>query len=284
MPAMSEQSRPTVPKWPFFLGDAIMLGLAWFVYTQSKLPLPHFALGAICACVALGALLGVLPFILDYRHTLKLTETDAFTSTIAQIQNIESIATQISHATGHWQTVQEHSAKTVTAATAIGERMATEAKAFADFMQKANDAEKGTLRLEVDKLRRTENEWLQVVVRMLDHTFALHTAAARSGRPALIEQLTQFQNVLRDAARRVGLTPFTATVGETFDAARHQVSETEKPEPGATVRETIATGYTFQGKLVRPALVALATTQTEAATPAAEPASTPPAAEEPTLL
>jgi hypothetical protein len=29
------------------------------------------------------------------------------------------------------------------------------------------------------------------------------------------------------------------------------------PTPGATVEETIATGYTFQGKLIRPALVRL---------------------------
>jgi len=33
-----------------------------------------------------------------------------------------------------------------------------EAKAFADFMQKANDVEKSHLRLEVEKLRRSEGE------------------------------------------------------------------------------------------------------------------------------
>ena len=55
--------------------------------------------------------------------------------------------------------------------------LSTEARAFGDFLRKSNDAEKSHLRLEVDKLRRSENEWLQILVRILDHIFALHQAA-----------------------------------------------------------------------------------------------------------
>jgi molecular chaperone GrpE (heat shock protein) len=282
MRAMTEQSQPSVPKWPFFLGDAFLLGVAWFVYSQSKLPLAPFDLGAICACVALGAFLGALPFILEYRIALKLAEVNNLASAVAQIQNLESIAAQINLATGLWQTVQAHSGKTVSAAKEIGDRMTSEAKAFADFMQKANDAEKGTLRLEVEKLRRVEADWVQVVVRMLDHTFALHTAAARTGKTALIEQLTQFQNALRDSARRVGLTPFAAAAGETFDAAKHQFSGNDQPESGATIGETLAVGYTLRGQLIRPALVTIAKPPAEASAPG--PATTAPVAEEQTLL
>src|SRR5215471_7032576 len=186
---MSETTRPAVPKWPFFLTDAILLGLAWFVYTQGKRPPDSFTMACVCGCVALGAFAAILPFFLDYRLTLKLAESDSLTKAVAQIRNLEAIATQIGQATGHWQTAQDHAAATVNAAKEIGERMSTEAKAFAEFMQKANDAEKGNLRLEVEKLRRGEGEWLQAVVRMLDHTYALHTAAARSGKGGLVEQL-----------------------------------------------------------------------------------------------
>jgi molecular chaperone GrpE (heat shock protein) len=74
----------------------------------------------------------------------------------------------------------------------------------------------------------------------------------------LIDQLAQFQNACRDTARRVGLTPFVAAPAEPFDQQRHQLMDTDaKPEPGAIVEETLATGYTFQGQLVRPALVRL---------------------------
>lgn len=275
---MTELNRPTVPKWPFFLGDACLLGLAWFVHWQAKLPLEPFALWAISGCVALGAALGVLPFVLEHRLRLKLAETESLTSVVAQVKNLEGIAAQIQFATSQWQTVQDHSAKTVTAATAIGEKMATEARAFGEFMQKANDTEKANLRLEVDKLRRGEAEWLQVVVRMLDHTYALHQAAVRSGKAALIEQLSQFQGALRDGARRVGLTPVEARPGESFDSTKHQLPNDERPAEGAVVGSTVATGYTLRGQQVRPILVTLVSAESPAGpeAPPAEPQSSGP--------
>jgi molecular chaperone GrpE (heat shock protein) len=275
---MIEPTRPTVPKWPFFFGDACMLVLAWFIHWESKLPLEAFAIGAISAAVALGALLAIIPFILEYRISLKLAEAESLTSVVTQVNNLEDIAAQIKLATGQWQTVQDHSAKTVSAATAIGEKMASEARAFAESMQKANDAEKSNLRLEVDKLRRAEADWLQVIVRMLDHTFALQSAAVRSGKTALIEQLTQFQSAQRDVVRRVGISTFVAEPGETFDAAKHQTSDKETPPEGAIIGGTIATGFTFRGQQVRPALVAIAQ-PTESAESAAASSSAPAAQE-----
>ena len=137
---------------------------------------------------------------------------------------------------------------------------------------KLNDTEKGALRLEVEKLRRSEGEWLQVVVRILDHIFALHNAAARSGQPELAENIGQFQNACRDAARRVGVTPFSAAPEEKYDAQKHRAHGVENPPAEAVVAETLAPGLTFQGRLIRPALVRLqeAVSSTPAPAPAAE--------------
>jgi molecular chaperone GrpE (heat shock protein) len=91
---------------------------------------------------------------------------------------------------------------------------------------------------------------------MLDHVFALHQGALRSGQPDLIAQLAGFQNSCRDAARRVGLTPVLAGEAEPFDAQRHQLIDGDStPATDAVIAETVAVGYTFQGKLVRPVLV-----------------------------
>jgi len=189
---------------------------------------------------------------------MKLAEAGALTTVVAQLRDLESIAGQISGATGKWQEAQEQADKTAKVARDIAERMTAEVKAFTEFLQRANDTERATLRLEVEKLRRGENEWLQVLVRILDHVYALNQGALLSGQPTLIEQLRRFQDACRDAARRVGLTPFTASEAEPFDPQRHQLVEpAAKPPAGATVTETIATGYTFQGKMLRPALVRL---------------------------
>lgn len=201
----------------------------------------------------------MLPFILEYRVAARLLESAALGTVMSQLKGIEAVAAQISSATGNWQAVQENSDKTLAGAKAIADRMTSEVQGFGEFMQKINDNEKSNLRLEVEKLRRSENDWLQVLVRTMDHVHAIHKGALRSGQPAVIEQLTNFQNACRDAARRVGLTPFLPAPGDPFDPARHQlVPDHPTPAPDAKVDDTIATGYTFQGLLLRPALVKLA--------------------------
>jgi len=93
---------------------------------------------------------------------------------------------------------------------------------------------------------------------LLDHVYALHQAGLHSGQPVLIEQLGNFQSACRDATRRLGLVPFEAKPDEPFNDTSHQLADPEtKPQVGACVAETIATGYTFRGQLLRPPLVSI---------------------------
>ena len=213
----------------------------------------------VVLCVAGGAWLGIMPFLLEYRLACKLAEAEALASVTSQIQELETLARQINSATSQWGGVQEHAEKTAALSRSMADRMAGEVKAFNEFMQRANDAEKATLRLEIEKLRRVENDWAQTLTRIMDHVFAVHQGALRSGQPRLIEQLTNFQNACRDAARRVGLVPFQPELAESFDPQKHQLADVDaKPGPDAVVAETLASGYTFQGRLLRQALVRIA--------------------------
>ena len=269
---MSDLIAPKLSKWPFFAGDAILLGTAYFIGYQSHFVLGHWELCFVVLCVLGGALLGILPFLFEYDALVKVTEAGALNTAVAVLKNLEATAGQISGATGKWQEAHEQAEKTATAAREVAERMTGEVQAFTEFMKRANDSERANLRLEVEKLRRGESEWLQVLVRMLDHVFALHVGASRSGQPRLIEQVGHFQTACRDAARRVGLTPFTASEAEPFDAERHQlVGENATAPAGAVVGETVATGYTYQGRLLRPALVRLRENGDVAARPAEAP-------------
>ncbi len=255
---MSDPIAPKLFKWPFLLGDALLLATACFIVWHFKPALGHWELSAVVLCVVGGALLAVAPFLLEYSALIKVTEAAALTTAVAQLKNLEAIAAQISGATGRWQDAQDAADQTARTAKEITDRMAAELKAFTEFMQRANDTERANLRLEVEKLRRAETDWLQVLVHVLDHVYALHLGALRSGQPRLVEQLGHFQNACRDAARRIGLAPFAAAESEPFDTKRHQLVENgAPPPPDALVGETIATGYTFQGKLVRPAIVRL---------------------------
>jgi len=240
------------------MGDLVLVGTAGLIYYKSNLPLGLGQAGFIVVCVATGAVLASLPFILEYRVAARLAESEALADVVSQMKNLETLAEQISGATARWQSVQEVADRVASTSRAIAERMSAETKAFTEFMQRANDGEKATLRLETDKLRRAEGDWLQVLVRMLDHVYALHLGATRSGQPKLISQLDQFQHACREAARRIGLAPFVPNAAEPFDSQRHQLLDgQEAAGEGATIAETIATGYTFQGRMLRPALVRL---------------------------
>jgi molecular chaperone GrpE (heat shock protein) len=263
---MKEISDWKVAKWPFLLANAALLVVAAVVIYRAVHPISLGEIIAAVAAVAFGAWLGCLPFILEYRATVKLLDANALTTVAEQLQNLKAYSAQISTATDQWARVQEVTKggadKTVAAAGEIAERMAAEVRDFNEFQKKMNDAEKGALRLEVEKLRRAEGEWLQVVARILDHVFALYIAATRAGQPELTEQIGQFQNACRDAARRVGVTPFAIEPGEPFDAERQRAHGIEKPATGALVAETLAPGISFQGRQIRPALVRLQTANT----------------------
>jgi molecular chaperone GrpE (heat shock protein) len=275
---MNDAANWKVPKWIFLIGDAGLMIFGYFFVLRSPAPIHHWEIAA--GCVAVGAILGVIPFILDYRAMGRALEVNALGAVAEKIQNLEKLAAQISSATKEWTNAQVQAEKTSTVAKEIADRMTEEIRLFSEFMEKMNDSGKATLRLEVEKLRRGELEWLQVLVNILDHIFALHAAAVRSGDAKFAAPITTFQNVCRDTARRLGLTPFAAEPNEPFDAERHQVAGSkETPPAGAVVAETIGSGYTFQGRLLRPALVRLrdgnASAETEPEKPASAASPTP---------
>ncbi|HKS38131.1 MAG TPA: nucleotide exchange factor GrpE [Verrucomicrobiae bacterium] len=255
---MTERKELKLPWAPFLVGDALLLGAAFLIYWQSNRPMGQWEILAFVVCTIAANVTGLIPFLLRYRAAARLAEADRLRAAVLQIQNIEIIGRQIAHATANWQNVQDASVKTVDSARQIGEVVASTARAFSDFIQRANDAEKNHLRLEVEKLRRAENDWLQILVRVLDHVFALYQAGARSGQPSVVQQLGNFQNACRDAARRVGLVPFLAISGEPFDPKLHQLADSnDSPTTESRVADTIATGFSYQGTLVRPVLVTL---------------------------
>jgi molecular chaperone GrpE (heat shock protein) len=252
-----------VPKWPFLTANGLLLGLAYFLfYWQAKLPLSLWEVLACCVCVGLGCGLGVLPYVLEYRAVIKhgalirLIELSSLGAATEKIQNLEGCAAQIAAASDQLQTTRVQTDKTVAMAEEINTRMAQELTDFKDFLQRTNDGEKATLRLESEKLRRAEGDWLNVVIFTLDHIFALNRAAERSGQENLIRQIGQFQSTCRDVARRVGVSPTPVAPGERFDSQKHQLVEGDAPV-GAVVGEVVGCGYSYQGRIIRRAVVKL---------------------------
>lgn len=261
---MSE-TKPLLPLWPFVVVDAISLALA-----GSLLIFGHRPLTAVEACLvilsgALGSWSFLTPFLRRNQDAQDLSHVQLLADANTQFQKMDELAQHIESATNHWLDLQRLTGQSVASAGQIAERMAAETKAFADTMQRASDMERNHLRVEVEKLRRAEADRLQVVVHMLDHIFALFQAARLSNNAGLVEQIGQFQNACRDAARRIGLVQTDVETGQAFDAKVHQLPEKVTPAENAHIAETLVAGYTYQGRILRRPVVALKEAQPEEA-------------------
>ena len=253
---MNETPVPRLSKLPFIIGDIMLVATGAYVAFYGSF-LGQWQYVALVASVAFGAWLLAWPFVLEFRAATKLAESAALDGVTAKIQDLEKVSGNISSAILEWQHLQQTAGHTVTAAEHIAERMTAEARNFGEVMTRMNESEKNHLRLEVEKLRRAEGDWLGVTVRMLDHVFALHKAAARSGQRNVIEQLTHFQNACRDTARRLGIVPIVPEAGIPFHPDSHQLLDGAKPGDGATIADIIAPGFTFQGAVIRLPVVAV---------------------------
>src|SRR5689334_6768535 len=116
---MRAQLEPVLAKWPFFVGDALMLGAAWFVYWESRLPMGPWQIAFVVLCVGGGACLSIMPFLLEYRCAVRLAEARGLNTAVEQLRKVEALASQINGATGQWQTVHEHAGKVAALAQGI---------------------------------------------------------------------------------------------------------------------------------------------------------------------
>lgn len=289
MSHVTDTAAPRLTKLPFWLADAALLAVAAAVVAYGARPLRPWEAVAAVVAVALGAWLAVLPFLREYEVAARVAGQLELTEAIAKLGEVEGLAERVSGATQLWQSIQDRAQQTAQTSREVVERLARESEAFASAVSRTADGEKQTLKLEVEKLHRAEGEWLGAVGRIMDHTFALHAAAVRSQHPGLAEQIDRFHQACRESLRRVGFLSITAAPDEPFDPRKHQPAEGAAPAAGAVVTETVAPGFVYQGKLLRPVVVrtgagdagggsSTSTTTTAGSSPDAP--STPPASTE----
>lgn len=280
---MNDRTPPTLQKWPFLIMDLLVIaGCSWMVWQAMppKDTLDHVIILAGIAGWIFAACIGIYPWVIEFKAQTRLEETAGLADALEQIKKLEDVGNRVQAASTSWQGAHDAAAKVVGAAKDVQEKIHADSKDFMSFVERVNSEEKKHLKLEVEKLRRAETEFLQVTVRMLDHTFALNQAAARSGQPHLIQQLGHFQNACRDTARRVGLVAYVPAVGEKFDSRAHQTAPPSEPPADSAISEILAAGYTFQGQLLRRALVQVS--QPSAAPQQVEPEPAAAAEEPPT--
>lgn len=255
-PAMTDRPTPVIPKWPFFCADIILAATAAFIVYFSEHPMELSSLSLCFLSVFSGACLSVIPYLLEYRAANHAFQNDKLQSATDQLHNLELLNVQVGTSVAQLHVVLEECAKLVSTSGSLSDHITAEAKLIREQTDQSHETERSTLRLEIEKLRRSEHDWLQVLTGIMDHVYALHQAALRSGQPELSRQIGLFQRACRDLARRVGLVPFAPEENQPFDPNLHHLADANtQPPPNALISRIIAAGYTYQGQLIRRALI-----------------------------
>jgi len=259
---MMNRPPPTISKWIFVAADLLMLAVfAWLVryFLPPKTTWDYVIILTLSTLWAYGAYICITPWLVEFKAHTRHLENETLADAMDQLKRLEDVGARVQSATASWQAAHDSAARVTAVAREIEDKIRVDMKDFTEFAERVNNEEKNHLKLEVEKLRRTEGDWLQVTARLLDHTFALHQAALRSGQPNVITQTTNFQNACRDSIRRMGLAVFQPAPGDPFDARGHQTDKPDAEVPaGALIAEVFATGFTYQGQLLRRALVRVA--------------------------
>src|SRR5215207_8295886 len=136
---MTKLFAPKIKLWPFFAADLLLIATAVAIIRFSHGIGDVWWMLFLVASVALAALVGILPFLIQHKADVRFAESNTLVSAVEQLNNLRTFTNQISFVTAQWQVVQEQASNTVTTAKQIAERMTAEASNFTEFMQKAGE-------------------------------------------------------------------------------------------------------------------------------------------------
>jgi hypothetical protein len=161
---MNPSLSPRPPKWPYLLGDALLLALACLVGLTAESPLSALALSVIFGCVALGCVLAVLPYLFDFFADQRAAVVEFQQKLEAQnarlLHGVETLA-----ATGaQLKAAHEAAAKAIHAADTLPYRLQEKIAEFTGQLQEHDDEEKSAMAKELETLRDTEGQRLTALV------------------------------------------------------------------------------------------------------------------------
>jgi len=247
---------PKLPKWPFLIGDAALLGLAWIIADQSRNPFSGTPLIAIVTCVALGALGAAVPFLADYARRQDEALDDRQRGLDALARTVAASSEQISIAASGLHEITELAQRNVKAADQLPQKLQEKIASFKAQLDAAGDDEREELEKEVTTLRAAEGERLESASDKMakavaeltrleanaQKNLAASTMALEKATAALAAIETRINAALAAAAAAESAPRSRATESRPAETAgrfsTESVSKTETPEPKGAAEPT----------------------------------------------
>ncbi|WP_138223147.1 hypothetical protein [Nibricoccus aquaticus] len=278
---------PKLNPWPFIVGDAVLLGTAALIASQSPAPLTGAPLIATAGCVALGAVLACVPFLLNYTRRQDLALAERQSEIAALARTTAESAEQLGIAAQGLHAIADTANKALKHADQLPQKLQEKINDFKTQLNEVAVTENEVLAQEVNTLRTSEIERLETAFASVRKTAAELTAletATRQHLADLNQSLTRFSATAERTA-----TDTTAALAASRADAERSLASAQKSATAAferavsTALASLETRLTALPLLAAPAASSIAIpTNTDA--PAATvptlapftPATTPP--------
>lgn len=173
------------PKWPFFLGDAILVALAGLIGLLAPAPLSATALTLIFGCVALGAVLAVIPALLDFAAGQREAEASLQLKLEAQNARLLQFSDTLVGISGQLKSAQEATARALHTAETLPYRLQEKIGEFTAELKDRDDEEKAAIAKELESLRDAEGQHLAEIAEKILAATKEFSAAEKQALPAL---------------------------------------------------------------------------------------------------
>ncbi len=287
---------PQLPQWIFYLTDAVLLGAAGFIASQSAHPLSHTATLAITICIIAGAIVGLVPLVARYEREKNETLDDRQRALEALALTLNTAAEQISIAASGLHSIAELAQKNLKHAEQLPHKLQEKIAEFNAQLDNAREDDREELEKELADLRASESERLQSAsdkihkavtdLTKLDTAAQKHLAStaaalaqAQAGTAtALNDATTAANHSLATASAEVSRALSSAAVDASRAVAAAQAVALAEIEAKLTAQTTTAVAA-IEAALSKPAVIAapppipepIAATTDEAPTAPVEP-------------
>ncbi|MEO6005621.1 MAG: hypothetical protein ABIZ04_02350 [Opitutus sp.] len=216
---------PKLPKLPFLIGDAILLGAAWYIANRTPAPLNVSSVTCVTVCVVFAAILGAIPFLTDYARKQDEALDERQRGLEALSRTINSAAEQISIAANGLNELTDLSHKNLKQAEQLPHKLQDKIAEFNAQLDNARENDREELEKELVELRTSETERLQSIsekihkaigeLSRLDATTQEHVAKRTEQAEAIQRAIAKAQE---SAARALQET--TATLAKQLGTAQ----------------------------------------------------------------
>lgn len=203
---MNLEPAPRLPKWIFLAIDLGLLVIAFVIISFAKNPYAPLPFITAVLCVALAAIIGLIPFLIDYAADsaeFVQRERERLAEHAARLQaGTESLA----RATAHIKAIEEAVHKSARDAETLPYRMQEKLAEFNESLAAKEESDREALETELEQLRAANADQLKAVADKISKAAADWTAleiATRKQLNATEAALNKLQTQAADTAAKV---------------------------------------------------------------------------------